>query len=98
VGAYAVQLASQAKLEVVATAAAKDITYVQSLGASRVLVYRSTKFEDAVSGVDIVIDTVGGDTLDRSIGVLQPGGILVSVVSRFPKRWGRKTFGPCSFL
>jgi NADPH:quinone reductase-like Zn-dependent oxidoreductase len=77
VGAYAVQLTSQAKLEVAATAAAKDITYVQSVGASRVLVYRSTKLEDGVSGVDIVIDTVGGDTLelDRSIAAgRNPGG------------------------
>jgi NADPH:quinone reductase-like Zn-dependent oxidoreductase len=98
VGAYAVQLASQAKLEVVATAAAKDITYVQSLAASRVLVYRSTKFEDAVSGVDIVIDTVGGDTPDRSIGVLQPGGILVSVVSPFPATMGKKNVRTVLFL
>ena len=98
VGAYAVQLASQAKLEVVATAAAKDITYVQSLGASRVLVYRSMKFEDAVSGMDIVIGTAGGDTLDRSIGVLQPGGILVAVVSPFPETMGKKNVRTVFFL
>lgn len=85
VGAYAVQLASQAELHVVATAASNDATYVRSLGAARVLDYRSTRFEDEVSAVDIVIDTVGGETRERSIKVLKPGGILVSVVSPFPE-------------
>jgi NADPH:quinone reductase-like Zn-dependent oxidoreductase len=85
VGAYAVQLASRADLRVIATASAADASFVQSLGAGRVLDYRGTKFEDEISAVDIVIDTVGGDTRERSVKVLKPGGILVSVVSPFPK-------------
>jgi NADPH:quinone reductase-like Zn-dependent oxidoreductase len=85
VGAYAVQLASQAQLYVTATAASKDIAYVQSLGAAQVLDYAATKFENEVSGVDIVIDTVGGDTQERSIQVVKSGGIIVSSVSPFPE-------------
>ena len=43
--------------------------------------YKKERFEHSVSGVDVVLDTVGGDTQERSLGVLKPGGILVSVVS-----------------
>lgn len=81
VGAYAVQFASQAGLSVFATASADDAPYVQSLGATTVIDYRRTRFEEVVSMVDIVLDMVGGDTRERSLRVIKPGGILVSVVS-----------------
>lgn len=85
VGAYAVQLASQAGLRVIATASAKDAEYVQTLGAAEVLDFHKVRFEDVVSNVDIVLDTVGGETRERSKSVLKRGGILVSVVTPFPK-------------
>ncbi len=92
VGAYAVQLASQAGLHVVATAASADLDYVRGLGAERVVDYKRQRFEESLSGVDVVLDTVGGDTQERSLRVLKPGGILVSVVSPVPetlqKRYG----------
>jgi NADPH:quinone reductase-like Zn-dependent oxidoreductase len=81
VGAYAVQMARNARLEVFATASSKDLDYVRELGAGTAIDHRETPFEDVVRAVDIVLDTVGGDTCVRSIGVLKPGGILVSVVS-----------------
>jgi NADPH:quinone reductase-like Zn-dependent oxidoreductase len=81
VGGYAVQLAKQAGLYVVATAASADQEYVRRLGAERVLDYHTERFEESVSGVDVVLDTVGGETQQRSLRVLKPGGILVSVVS-----------------
>lgn len=81
VGAYAVQLARQAGLHVIATAASSDLDYVKQLGAERVLDYRNDRLENSVSGVDVVLDTVGGDAQQRSLEVLKPGGILVSVVS-----------------
>jgi len=84
VGAYAVQLARVANLKIFATCSAEDAPYVRSLGATDVIDYTKTKFEDVVQGVDIVIDTVGGDTQERSLQVLKPGGILVSSVSPFP--------------
>jgi NADPH:quinone reductase-like Zn-dependent oxidoreductase len=84
VGAYAVQLAANAGLHVVAIVGSKDIDYVRTLGAETVVDYRVGKFEDAARSVDVVIDTVGGETRERSIGVLRPGGILVSVVSTSP--------------
>jgi NADPH:quinone reductase-like Zn-dependent oxidoreductase len=78
VGAYAVQLAARAGADIVATAHADDLETVRALGAGRVLDARASRFEDTVAGVDVVIDTVGGETQTRSFGVLAPGGILVS--------------------
>ena len=85
VGAYAVQLAHHAGLRVVATAASADREYVRRLGAEQVVDYQSERFEKSVTGVDIVLDTVGGETQRRSFRVLKPGGILVSVVSPVPE-------------
>jgi NADPH:quinone reductase-like Zn-dependent oxidoreductase len=90
VGAYAVQLARHAGLHTVATAAAADLEYVKTLGAGQVVDYQTTRFEDSASGVDIVLDTVGGETQHRSLRVLKPGGILVSVVSKIPEEAQRQ--------
>ncbi len=81
VGAYAVQLAKQAGLQVFATAGPADLDYVRGLGVETVVDYKTTKFEDAVPPVDAVLDTVGGETQHRSFRVLKAGGILVSVIS-----------------
>jgi NADPH:quinone reductase-like Zn-dependent oxidoreductase len=92
VGAYAVQLAKQAGLYVVATAASGDLDYVRALGAERVVDYKKERFEDSVTGVDVVLDTVGGDMQQRSLRVLKPGGILVSSVSPVPET-AQKSYG-----
>lgn len=92
VGAYAVQLAKQAGLHVVATASSADLDYVRALGANTVMDYKKERFEESLNGVDVVLDTVGGETQQRSLRVLKPGGILVSIVSPVPeaaqKRYG----------
>jgi NADPH:quinone reductase-like Zn-dependent oxidoreductase len=92
VGAYAVQLAKHAGLHVIATAGSADLDYVRGLGAETVVDYKKERFEESVTGVDVVLDTVGGETQQRSLQVLKPGGILVSVVSPDPeatqKRYG----------
>jgi NADPH:quinone reductase-like Zn-dependent oxidoreductase len=81
VGAYAVQLAKRVAGEVVATTSSKDVAYVQTLNPDRVVDVQTSRFEDLVGKVDVVLDTVGGDTQDRSFSVLTPGGVLVSAVS-----------------
>ena len=81
VGAYAVQLASQAGLQVFAIASSEAAADVRSLGATTVIDYKTTRFEDAVPPVDAVIDTVGGETRARSFGIIKPGGVLVTSVS-----------------
>jgi NADPH:quinone reductase-like Zn-dependent oxidoreductase len=82
VGAYAVQLAKQAGAEVVATVLSRDVDYVRTLGADRVIDVQETRFEQAVKEVDVVIDTLGGEAQQRSFAVLRPGGVLVSSVAQ----------------
>ena len=81
VGAYALQLAKRRAHEVIATTFSDDIEYVQALGADRVVDVTKLRFEEVVADVDVVLDTIGGDTQDRSFAVLKPGGVLVSAVA-----------------
>jgi NADPH:quinone reductase-like Zn-dependent oxidoreductase len=81
VGAYAVQLAKRVAHEVIATTSSDDVTYVQALGADRVVDVKKSRFEEVLTEVDVVLDTIGGDTQDRSFDVLKPGGVLVSAVA-----------------
>jgi NADPH:quinone reductase-like Zn-dependent oxidoreductase len=78
VGGYAVQLAKRAGAVVIATASVENDSYVRRLGADGVIDYRKIRFEERVKEIDVVIDTVGGEALDRSYGVLKRGGILIS--------------------
>jgi NADPH:quinone reductase-like Zn-dependent oxidoreductase len=82
VGSLAVQLARWRGLRVFATASARDVAFVQGLGADVVIDYRAERFEDVAREMDVVFDTVGGETQERSLGVLRKDGVLVSVVSR----------------
>jgi len=66
---------------VTGTAPAANLHFVGSLGADEVIDDRDERFEDVVRDVDVVFDTVGGETLERSWGVLKPGGRLVTVAA-----------------
>jgi NADPH:quinone reductase-like Zn-dependent oxidoreductase len=81
VGSVAVQVAAALGASVTATAAAGAADFVRELGADQVVDYRAERFEEHVKDVDLVLDTVGGDTQDRSWQVLRPGGVLVSIVA-----------------
>lgn len=81
VGSFVVQLAAALDARVVATAGAADASYVQGLGAERVIDYRRERFEDELQDVDVVFDTIGADNEGRSWQVLRPGGVLVSIVA-----------------
>ena len=79
VGAYLVQLARTAgAARVIATAGTADLEYVRSLKADQVIDARPSRFEEEVKDVDVVLDTVGGEVLDRSFGVVKRGGVVVS--------------------
>jgi NADPH:quinone reductase-like Zn-dependent oxidoreductase len=84
VGVFAVQLARWAGAQVIATASARNRDFLRGLGANEIIDYTTTRFEEVVQSVDLVFDTVGGDTLARSWQVVKPGGMLVSVVSPRP--------------
>jgi NADPH:quinone reductase-like Zn-dependent oxidoreductase len=84
VGSMAIQLAKARGAHVVTTASARNHEFVRSLGADEAIDYRSVKFEDVVHDIDLVIDTVGGDTTERSPKVLRDGGRLVSIAGMPP--------------
>ncbi len=85
VGSMAVQLAHWVGANVIGTASARNRDFLRELGADEVIDYTSTRFEDMLHDVDIVLDTIGGDTMERSWSVLKKGGLLVSVFSPPPK-------------
>ena len=85
VGLFAVQLAHQHGAHVIATASQKNLQLVAELGADEVVDYRTSRFEDRSGKVDVVFDTAGGDTLDRSWSVLNAGGRLVTIFSYLPE-------------
>jgi NADPH:quinone reductase-like Zn-dependent oxidoreductase len=81
VGAYAVQLARLHGAHVIATASSVDAAFVKSLGAEQVIDYRTCRFEQCVSGIDVVFDTVGGETLKRSWSVLKTHGRMITIAA-----------------
>jgi NADPH:quinone reductase-like Zn-dependent oxidoreductase len=81
VGSIAVQMAKALGATVVGTASGENEDFVRSLGADAFIDYRTTPFEDAAREIDVVFDTVGGDTQERSFKVLKAGGFLVSIVT-----------------
>lgn len=78
VGGFAIQFAVIAGARVIATASGDGLALARRLGADQVVDYRTQDFATAVSGVDVVLDLVGGETQTRSYSVLRPGGRLVS--------------------
>jgi NADPH:quinone reductase-like Zn-dependent oxidoreductase len=80
VGIFAVQLARLHGAHVIATASPRNLKLVAELGAAEVIDYQASRFEEQTQKVDVVFDGVGGETLDRSWGVLKPGGRLVTIV------------------
>ena len=82
VGHITVQLAKWRGAQVIGTASAANAAYVSDLGVDEVIDYQTTRFDEVVQGVDVVFDTVGGETRERSWGVLKPGGYLVSILGQ----------------
>jgi NADPH:quinone reductase-like Zn-dependent oxidoreductase len=92
VGTFAIQYARHLGAHVAATASAAKHDLLRDLGAEELIDYRSQDFSSLLSGYDAVLDTVGGETLQRSVKVLRPGGIIVSVSGppgpEFAREWG----------
>jgi len=80
VGNFVVQLGRWKGAHVIGTASSGNIDFIKSLGVETAIDYSETRFEDVVSDVDIVVDSVGGDVEDRSWQVIKPGGILITMV------------------
>lgn len=84
VGSFAVQFAKWKGARVIGTASGAHVEQVRQLGADEVIDYRKTKFEEVARDVDVVLDTIGGETQERSWRVLKRGGVLASLVGQPP--------------
>lgn len=80
VGAFAVQVARSLGAYVITTASAENVELARGFGAHEVIDYSTIRFEDVARDIDLVLDTVGHETQERSWSVLKPGGILISIV------------------
>ncbi|HVN80089.1 MAG TPA: NADP-dependent oxidoreductase [Terriglobia bacterium] len=81
VGLFAIQLAHWRGANVIATASARNLEFVRGLGAAEVIDYRVQRFEEVAQGMDVIFDTVGGDTLARSWSLLRPNGRLITIAA-----------------
>jgi len=97
-GSTVVQLAKHLGAHVATTAHTKDLDKVRRLGADEVVDYTTTDFADVLSGYDVVLDSLGGANLERSLTVLKPGGLAISVVgppdAGFAKQLGQPILRP----
>lgn len=81
VGSYAIQLAKQAGAFVYTTASLKNHELLYKLGADQVIDYRTTNLQELLTDIDLVLDTIGGDTQEESFPILKEGsGRLISVL------------------
>ncbi|CCV15954.1 NADP-dependent oxidoreductase [Mesorhizobium sp. STM 4661] len=81
VGHLALQIAKARGAYVIATASPQKLDFVRSLGADEVVDYTKGDFVDSIGNIDLVLETVGGDHAQRSLKVLKPGGVLVSLLN-----------------
>ena len=82
VGSFAIQIAKASGAKVIATASTTNQDLLKQLGADVAIDYTKQKFEDVAKDVDVVLDSVGEDTLARSYGVVKKGGFIVTLVAR----------------
>jgi NADPH:quinone reductase-like Zn-dependent oxidoreductase len=84
VGLFAVQFARWKGAHVIGTTSTSNVAFVHSLGAETVVDYTTTLVEQAVHDVDLVVDTIGGKTLESALSTLKRGGTIVSIAGRVP--------------
>lgn len=84
VGNFAVQLAKWKGAWVAGTASGRNQAFLRELGVDQPVNYETTRFEEVVHDVDVILDTMAGETRDRSWQTLKPGGILVSLLGQPP--------------
>ena len=82
VGLFAVQFAHRKGAQVISTTSTRNVDFVRSLGAQTVIDYTQTQVEEVVHDVDLVFDTVGGETLATAYSLLKRGGTLVTIAGQ----------------
>ncbi|WP_372381767.1 NADP-dependent oxidoreductase [Xanthomonas sp. NCPPB 1068] len=89
IGTFAIQLAKQIGAHVGTTTSTGNVPLVRSLGADEVIDYKTQKFENVLSGYDVVLGTTKGDTLEKSLGILRTGGKIISLVGPLDAAFAR---------
>jgi alcohol dehydrogenase len=79
IGTFAIQLAKHIGAEVWTTTSGKNLEFVKSLGADHIINYRNEKFEERVNNLDVIFDTLGGESLGKSFRITRPNGWVVSI-------------------
>ena len=79
VGTFAIQLAKHVGATVATTTSTQNVELIKSLGADIVIDYKKDDFEKVLNGYDVVLNSLGKDTLEKSLTVLKPGGKLISI-------------------
>jgi NADPH:quinone reductase-like Zn-dependent oxidoreductase len=90
VGTIAIQLARHLGAHVATTAGTANTGWVKDLGADVVIDYKRDDFEKVLRGYDVVLDSLGGQTLDKSLRVLKPGGIAIGIAGPPDPRFARE--------
>ena len=81
IGSIAIQIAKHLGAHVATTAPGEAIDFVKKLGADEAIDFKTQDFTTLVHDYDAVFDTVGGDVFEKSLGVLKPGGVAVSMIA-----------------
>ncbi|WP_184048821.1 NADP-dependent oxidoreductase [Paraburkholderia sp. MM5384-R2] len=89
IGTFAIQLAKHFGAEVGTNTSTGNVQLVSSLGADEVIDYKKEEFEEVLRGYDVVLGTIRGDTIEKSIGILKPGGKIVSLVGPLDAAFAR---------
>jgi NADPH:quinone reductase-like Zn-dependent oxidoreductase len=98
VGHFALQLAKWKGAYVFATASTKNQDLLRELGVDEPIDYTQQRFENVAGNIDIVLDTIGGETQERSWSVLKKGGVLVSLVQPPPEEKAKELGVRAAFL
>ncbi|MFK7991232.1 MAG: NADP-dependent oxidoreductase [Sandaracinaceae bacterium] len=85
VGTVAIQLAKHLGAEVYTTCSPRNAELVRELGADHVIDYRTQRFEEVAEGCDAVLESMGGEHVDRAIRAVRPGGRVASITQRLPE-------------
>lgn len=89
IGTFAIQLAKHLGAQVGTTVSSGNVELARSLGADEIVDYQKQAFEQVLSGYDAVLGTVRGDAIEKSIGILKPGGRIVSLVGPLDAAFAR---------
>lgn len=89
IGTFAIQLAKHLGAKVATTTSTGNVDMVRKLGADEVIDYKKQEFEQVLSAYDLVLGTIRGDAIEKSVGILKPGGKIVSLIGPLDKGFAK---------